>query len=299
MNTKINLGNKYILLRELGKGSFGELYLTSDHKNNLFAAKIENKQNSRLKDEYKIYKKLHKSGVKVGVPQIKTYFSTDKINVLVMELLGKSLDGLLDEFGINQQENIKIFDLSTVLKLSITIIDLLKNIHNAGFIHRDIKPNNFLIGNEDNSNKLFIMDFGLSKQYVDKKKHIGMRIERSLIGTARYASVNVHMGFEPSRRDDLEAVGYMLIYFLKGKLPWQGLKDKKDVDKIKLIGDTKMYTNLKKLCNDLPECFYKYINYCKKLSFNETPDYDYLKTLFTTTATDKNIELIYCWNKLK
>lgn len=299
MNTKINLGNKYILLRELGKGSFGEVYLTSDHKNNLYATKIENKQNSRLKDEYKIYKKLYKNGIKSGIPKIITYFSTDKINVLVMELLGKSLDGLLDEFGTQIQENVKIFDLSTVFKLAIVIIDLLKNIHDAGFIHRDIKPNNFLIGDENNSDKLYIMDFGLSKQYVDKKKHIGMRIERSLIGTARYASVNVHMGFEPSRRDDLEATGYMLIYFLKGKLPWQGLKDKKDVDKIKLIGDTKMYTNLKKLCSNIPECFYKYINYCRKLSFNETPDYEYLKKLFVADAAKDNVELIYCWNKLK
>ncbi len=139
------------------------------------------------------------------------------------------------------------------------------------------------------------MDFGLAKQYVNQEKHISIRVERSLVGTARYASTNVHMGIEPSRRDDLESVGYMLVYFLKGKLPWQGLKKQKNVDQIKLIGDTKMFTSLKRLCENIPECFLEYINYCKRLSFDETPDYEYLKSLFMQTANNKNVQLKYCW----
>jgi serine/threonine protein kinase len=281
--------DKYKLITKIGSGSFGEVYLTYDNNNNKFATKIEEKKNtSRLKEEYEIYRKLRKNGIKTGIPKVSAYIETSKSNMMVMQILGKSLDTLLSE-------NNGIFELNTTLKLSIDIVKLLKNIHNAGFVHRDIKPNNFLVGYENKCDELYIMDFGLSKQYINEHKHMNMRVERSLIGTARYASINVHMGIEPSRRDDLESVGYMLIYFLKGKLPWQGLKKKKGDDLIKIIGDTKMYTNIKKLCENIPECFYEYIQYCRKLKFNEDPDYDYLIKLFTDYAINNNINLYYCW----
>lgn len=289
MENNINLSDKYKLINKIGSGSFGEVYLVQDGSNKNYAAKIEEKKsNSRLKEEYDIYKKLKKNGVSIGIPQIINYLETPYNNILIMQLLGNSLDGLLEIHG-------GIFDLGTVLKLGIDIVSLLENIHTAGFIHRDIKPNNFLVGYKKKSDALYIMDFGLSKQYINQEKHISLRIERSLVGTARYASTNVHMGIEPSRRDDLESVGYMLVYFLKGKLPWQGLKKQKNVDQIKLIGDTKMFTNLKKLCENIPPCFLEYINYCKKLNFDETPDYAFLKSLFSKVAEEKNITLKYCW----
>jgi serine/threonine protein kinase len=129
------------------------------------------------------------------------------------------------------------------------------------------------------------MDFGLSKRYLSSNgEHIDLREDRTLMGTARYASINVHMGFEPSRRDDLESVGYMLVYFIKKKLPWQGLKKKKDVDQLKLIGEYKMKISLDELCDKLPQCFKEYLKYCRNLKFSETPDYKYLKRLFLDTA---------------
>jgi serine/threonine protein kinase len=289
MSENVYLADKYKFISKIASGSYGEVYLANDINNKNYAAKIEEKKScSRLKEEYEIYKKLKQNGMEHGIPKVITFIETPQYNVMIMQLLGKSLDNLFTDNG-------GMFDIGTILKLAIDIIDLLSSVHSAGFIHRDIKPNNFLVGYGNKKDKLYIMDFGLSKQYVSNKKHIGIRVERSLVGTARYVSINVHMGIEPSRRDDLESVGYMLIYFAKGKLPWQGLKKKKNDDQIKLIGDTKMMTHIKRLCQDIPNCFLEYLQYCRKLNFEETPDYMYLKSLFTKEATERKINLRYCW----
>lgn len=286
------VNDKYKYINFLGSGSFGEVYLTQDRSTKqMYAAKLEPKgKKSRLKGEYDVYMKLKKRGLKVGIPKIIDYLETQKKNIMVMQLLGKDLDEL-------QKANGGTFDIPTVLKIGLDIIDLLQNLHQAGFIHRDIKPGNFLSGVGEDDNKLYIMDFGLSKQYMTGSRHIPYKVEKDLVGTARYASINVHDGIEPSRRDDLESVGYMLVYFLNGVLPWQGLKEKKNEDKIKLIGDTKRWTSLSKLCKDLPNCFLEYIKYCRKLSFNDKPNYEHLKKLLTDEAIKSNSKSEFCWNR--
>lgn len=285
------LNDKYKLIVKLGSGSFGEVYKAQNRETKkTYAVKIEPKTTkSRLAEEYKIYKKLEKNGVANGIPKIFDFFETSKDKFLIMQYLGKDLDEL-------QKNNKGKFDLGTIFKLGVDIIELLQNIHSAGFVHRDIKPNNFLI-DHSNPSELYIMDFGLSKQYMVNDSHINMRVERDLVGTARYASINVHLGFEPSRRDDLESVGYMLIYFLLGKLPWQGLKEKKGQSKIKIIGEVKQYTSLRKLCEHVPKMFIEYLTYCKKLGFETKPDYDYLKKLFIDESKKRKIRPEYCWIK--
>jgi serine/threonine protein kinase len=287
---KNTIEDNYKFLIELGSGSFGSVWRVIDKKTKKeYAVKIEDKNNkSRLKNEYKIYKKLREFGINFGIPKVKCYFESQKKCYLIMQLLGKSLDQVLNEINMP-------FDLATVLKLGIQIIKLLEIIHSTGFLHRDIKPNNFLIGTGEDKDCVFIMDFGLSKKYMSGGEHIKINYDKSLVGTARYASINVHNGIEPSRRDDLESVGYMLIYLLVKKLPWQGLKKKKNSDHIKLIGECKLKTSINELCKGLPECFKEYIKYCRELKYEEKPDYNYLKNLFYKTVTEENLELKYFW----
>jgi serine/threonine protein kinase len=204
-----------------------------------------------------------------------------------MQLLGPSLEDLFDKAG-------RRFQLSTVLLLADQLITLLESLHKKRFIHRDIKPNNFLVG-RDTQQQVYIMDFGLSKSYIDKKTHIPYRDKRQLIGTARYASINMHMGIEPTRRDDLESVGYMLIYFIKGVLPWQGLKKKRGVNNIQIIGEVKMCTSLETLCANLPNCFAEYLKYCRNLKFSEKPNYDYMRNIFKQEAENYNIVPRFEW----
>lgn len=283
---KLLLDN-YVVSKQLGTGSFGEVYLAQHKCGKEVALKIEDrKRPHRIKNEYRIYKCLHRSGFNAGLPKIYEYFQTLDYNIMVMQLLGPSLE---DIFNTSNRK----FDLPTAFLLAIQLIKLMRNLHGSGYIHRDIKPNNFLY--EPKTKQVYIMDFGLSKRYLNDDKHIEFKNQKSFVGTARYAGVNVHLGIEPSRRDEMESIGYMLVYFLKGQLPWQGIKKQPGIDHIKQIGDKKMCTNMSSLCANVPTSFKKYLQYCKKLKFDETPDYDYLLGLFENDAKHYKIKPRFNW----
>jgi casein kinase 1 epsilon len=172
--------------------------------------------------------------------------------------------------------------LKTVLMLADQMINRVEYMHQKGFLHRDIKPDNFLMGLGRKANQVYIIDYGLAKKFRDLQthKHIPYRENKNLTGTARYASVNTHLGVEQSRRDDLESLGYVLMYFLRGSLPWQGLKAGTKKQKYDKISEKKMLTPVEVLCKSYPSEFISYFHYCRSLRFEDKPDYSYLKRLF-------------------
>ena len=208
-----------------------------------------------------------------------------------MELMGKSLENIFEN------SNPKNFSVNCVAKLGLQMIEILQFIHNKNIIHRDIKPDNFVVGKNDKNKNLYLLDFGLAKKYRSSKtlEHYPMIKHKNLTGTARYASINALNGLSQSRRDDLEAVGYVLLYFLRGKLPWQGIRLKKKEERYNRIMEKKIETTPEELCKDFPQEFELYIKYCRRLEYTEDPDYIYLMKLFNNVLKGYS-ENIYDWD---
>lgn len=272
------VGVHYRVGKKIGEGSFGVIFEGTNLLNNQqVAIKFEPRKSDapQLRDEYRTYKIL------VGCPGIPNvyYFGQEGLhNILVIDLLGPSLEDLFDRCG-------RRFSIKTVVMVAKQMLSRVQTIHEKNLIYRDIKPDNFLVGRPKTkaSNVIHVVDFGMAKQYRDPKtkQHIPYRERKSLSGTARYMSINTHLGREQSRRDDLEALGHVFMYFLRGGLPWQGLKAATNKQKYEKIGEKKQTTVIKDLCEGFPEEFSKYLTYVRNLGFEDTPDYDYLRDLFT------------------
>jgi serine/threonine protein kinase len=339
-NFEIRVGKKYRLGKKVGSGSFGDIYLGTHVDNgNEVAIKLEpsSTRHPQLKYESRLYNLLKGA---VGIPNVKWYGVEGDYNVMVMDLLGPSLEDLFCFCG-------RHFSVKTVCLLGHQLVTRLEYLHNKNYLHRDIKPDNFLVGldddgRSDNGSKsssaksghtsssssssssssvttkatkatkaipkskhpragvgpggaaatVYMIDFGLAKRYRDSRHtHIPYRDKKSLTGTARYASINTHLGLEQSRRDDLESTGYVLMYFLRGSLPWQGLRAANKKHKYQKICQKKLGTTLEELCARHPEEFPMYLSYCRGLKFDETPNYNYLRRLFRRCAARKKYVL--------
>ncbi|KAK7294384.1 hypothetical protein RJT34_17273 [Clitoria ternatea] len=290
------VGNKFRLGRKIGSGSFGEIYLgTNIQTNEEVAIKLESvkTKHPQLLYESKLYRILQGGN---GIPNLKWYGVEGEYNVLVMDLLGPSLEDLFNFCS-------RKLSLKTVLMLADQMINRVEFVHSKSFLHRDIKPDNFLMGLGRRANQVYIIDFGLAKKYRDTTthQHIPYRENKNLTGTARYASMNTHLGIEQSRRDDLESLGYVFMYFLRGSLPWQGLKAGTKKQKYEKISEKKVSTSIESLCRGYPSEFASYFHYCRSLRFDDKPDYAYLKRLLRDLFIREGFQFDYVfdWTILK
>ncbi|EXJ80936.1 CK1/CK1/CK1-D protein kinase [Capronia epimyces CBS 606.96] len=275
---EIRIGGKYQLLRKLGSGSFGKVYLGRDVDSGAeVAIKLEHfsADPSLLDDEVPIYQEL---AGQTGFPRIFWHGFVHDFKALVFELLGPNLEDLIRYCGNH-------FSLKTTLMLTDQLLRRFEVLHSHRYLHRDVKPENFLLGVGRQGNVVYMTDLGLATYLRPRspgsnkgKAHEHSTYEPHLLGTCRYASINGHLGAAQSPWDDLEALGYMLVYFLKGKLPWQGLRGE---GKYRRVLEMKQTIPVDELCADLPPEFASYMHHVRHPNEDDLPDYRYLRKLFS------------------
>lgn len=292
---RIRVAKQFLIQKKLGAGSFGDVYLgLNTSTNEEVAIKLEESQSKfpQILSEAKIMSTLQGS----GIPKIFWYGTEGKYNIMIQELLGSSLEEVFVKFDRQLSEK-------SILMISDQLFTRIETVHKQNYIHRDIKPDNFMFGKGKKNSTLFIIDFGLSKKYRDSntKQHIKFSDKRSLTGTARYASINSHMGHEQSRRDDLEAIMYLIIYLFAGELPWQGIQCNNKLEKYRLIMDRKLNTTPEVLCRNLPLEIPQMLAYCRGLRFEDNPDYSFLKGMILKAAERIKVEFDWKfeWNSVK
>jgi serine/threonine protein kinase len=277
------MADKLVYGEKLGKGSYGTVRLATVGERT-FAVKTEPKDTkaTQLAYEHRMLRSTLR-GCR-GVPAVFGFWEEKGTGDLcmAMELLGGAL-------------STKELTLSVITQhIAPGYIRILQDIHARGVLHRDIKPENMLVRHNDKpitQRNLALIDYGMSKRFIDPetKKHIPFRTGKKLVGTMRYAAVNVHLGHQSSRRDDLESLAYVLIYLAKGhKLPWvvsaREERGKRLSEISESIKNAKMATTVAALCKDLPPAYASFLRSVRGLGFAELPDYNHFISLFENSS---------------
>jgi serine/threonine protein kinase len=265
------IDGKYILIEKLNEGSFGSIYKCKNVRTNEYGAlKLENKNSKykTLKNEAKIYQYLGKLD---GFPSLRWYGTTEKYNYMIIDLLDSSLVNIIQKYG-------KLC-LKSVLLIGLQMIIRIRDLHSKKLVHRDLKPENFMVGLDNQSNKIYLIDFSFSKTYMNNQKHIEEKIINKLIGTPNYVSLNVHNGVEPSRRDDIESIIYILYYCLYGYIPWNNCQIRDIYEKKKNLED-----------NYAVSAFIRVLlTYVRSLKFKDVPDYTYICSILKKEFSENNL----------
>ena len=298
---RVGATDRWELERQLGKGSYGQVWLARDTQSQeKCAVKLESAKTPRpvLYLEFMFYKRIEQVTKSERIPRILTlcpFIDAEggEWTCLVMECMGKSLESLIHRF--------KRFSLKTTIQLAIEMMTIIEVVHKAGIIHRDIKPDNFMFGLKESGRErtLCIIDFGMSKFYVDPQtqRHISEGPNNMTVGTPRYQSANAHRYRVQCRRDDLESICYVVLFFALGRLPWQGLDIGSPRRRSRVAAKMKAITPAAELCRGLPDEFAELLRRIKGLAFEETPDYAAYRSLMSSCAERIGIHLddTYDW----
>jgi len=266
INMVLIVEGKYRLDRKVGEGAYGLIFAgINKNTDEEVAVKIERcGDSSPLRNEARIYAALR--GVN-GVPRMRSWGTEGKYNYLVVDLLGESLEERRVSSG-------GILGLKKVLGIGLQMLERIRDIHNCGLIHRDVKPANFMFGSQSSDRDvLYVIDFGMTKIYRQGRRHVSLTNGRSMLGTVRFASIHTHRGLSPSRRDDIESLGYILAYLLAGDLPWKypGTDER-------IIAEMKRKETLWSALREcsVSEQVIEFLKYARGLEYEDKPDYDYL-----------------------
>ncbi|KAJ9468077.1 Casein kinase I [Diplonema papillatum] len=234
--------------------------------------------------EYRTYKLLARRRAP-GIPEVMYKGHEGPFRIIAMDLLGPSIEDLLTYCN-------RHLSLKTVMMISMQMVRLVEVVHRTGFIHRDIKPENFVMGMQAKANIVYMIDFGLAKQYCDPKtgSHICFKMDKGFIGTARYSSIASHLGHEQARRDDMEALCYLFAYLGNGSLPWQGVAAPDRQHRKRIIQEKKVTLPVDDIMGKLPRCYHSMLKTLKSLAFEAKPNYDLYITWLEDEFRARNFE---------